>query len=38
MAFTPRLNSSGMLNNPKWYSENIFYQAGYGLPNCTCYA
>lgn len=38
MAFTPRLNSSGMLNNPKWYDENIFYQAGYGLPNCTCYA
>lgn len=36
--FTPRLNSSGMLNNFKWYSENIFYQAGYGLPNCTCYA
>ena len=36
--FTPRLNDSGMLNNPKWYSENPFYQAGYGLPNCTCYA
>lgn len=38
MAFIPRLNSSGMLNNPKWYSENVFYNAGYGLPNCTCYA
>lgn len=37
-SFTPRLNSSGMLNNPKWYSDNVFYNAGYGLPNCTCYA
>ena len=39
MAFTPRLNSDGMLNNPWWYSSgNIFYAAGYGLPNCTCYS
>lgn len=37
--FTPRLNSNGMENNPWWYSSgNIFYAAGYGLPNCTCYA
>ena len=36
--FEPRLNDDGMLNNPYWYSENPFYQAGYGLPNCTCYA
>lgn len=34
----PRLNSDGMLNNPYWYSLNPFYQSGYGLPNCTCYA
>ena len=38
MAFTPRLNDNGILNNPKWYSDNPFYQSGYGMPNCTCYA
>ncbi|HIR00521.1 MAG TPA: CHAP domain-containing protein [Candidatus Scybalocola faecavium] len=38
MAFTPRLNSSGMQGSVYWYSGNPFYQSGYGLPNCTCYA
>ena len=39
MPFTPRLNSSGMVDNPWWYSSgNVFWAAGYGLPNCTCYA
>lgn len=38
MAFTPRLSDSGMQGNAWWYSNgNIFYAAGYGLPNCTCY-
>lgn len=36
--FTPRLTSDGMEGNPYWYSKNPFYQAGYGLPNCTTYA
>lgn len=36
--FVPRLNDSGMRNNPYWYGNNPFYQSGYGLPNCTCYA
>lgn len=36
--YTPRLNSDGMQGNPYWYSDNPFYQSGYGLPNCTCYA
>ena len=36
--YTPRLNSSGMYNNPMWYSDNPFYNSGWGLPNCTCYA
>lgn len=36
--FVPRLNSRGIRGNPYWYSRNPFYQAGYGLPNCTCYA
>lgn len=39
MAFTPRLNSDGMQGSRYWYSSsNPFYAAGYGLPNCTCYA
>lgn len=38
MAFTPRLDSTGIVNNPKWYSQNPFYISGYGMPNCTCYA
>lgn len=38
MSFVPRLTDSGILNNPKWYSQNPFYQSGYGMPNCTCYA
>ena len=38
VAFVPRLTRAGMLNNPYWYSRNPFYLAGYGLPNCTCYA
>ena len=45
--FTPRLDDSGMLNNPFWYADNPYWQAetppplpphDYGLPNCTCYA
>ena len=36
--FEPRLSSAGMSGNSLWYSNNPFYQAGYGLPNCTCYA
>ena len=36
--YEPRLNSDGMNGNPYWYSQNPFYLAGYGLPNCTCYA
>ena len=36
--FEPRLNSNGINGNPYWYSRNPFYLAGYGLPNCTCYA
>lgn len=39
MAFTPRLNSIGILNNDHWYSnDNPYYATGYGMPNCTCYA
>jgi surface antigen len=36
--FVPRLNSNGMRGNPYWYANNPFYTAGFGLPNCTCYA
>lgn len=36
--YTPRLDDTGILNNPLWYSDNPSYQSGYGLPNCVCYA
>lgn len=36
--YEPRLNSDGMANSPYYYSLNPFYNAGYGLPNCTAYA
>ena len=38
MAYTPRLTSDGIVDNFHWYSDNPFYQSGYGMPNCTCYA
>lgn len=25
-------------DNKYYYKDNIFYQCGYGMPNCTCYA
>ena len=25
-------------DNKYYYSDNVFYQCGYGMPNCTCYA
>lgn len=37
MAFIPRLTDQGMLNNPMYYSDNFYYQIGYGLPNCTAF-
>lgn len=36
--FTPRLSSDGIEGSYYWYEGNPFYIAGYGLPNCTCYA
>lgn len=24
--------------NKHFYKDNVFYQSGYGMPNCTCYA
>lgn len=36
--FIPRLTPEGIYENKFWYSSNPFYQAGLGLPNCTCYA
>lgn len=38
MAFTPRLDDTGMLNNPYWYSSTNPYYPANGMPNCTCYA
>lgn len=36
--YIPRLSDIGIPGNPYYYSRNPFYQAGYGMPNCTCYA
>ena len=36
--FTPRLDDTGIVGNFHYYSDNIFYQSGYGMPNCTAYA
>ena len=36
--FYPRLTADGINGNRLWYADNPFYQNGYGLPNCTCYA
>lgn len=37
MAYKPRL-SAPSTSNKFWYGLNPFYQSGFGLPNCTCYA
>lgn len=37
MAYTKRLQAPSK-SNKYYYSDNPFYKAGYGLPNCTCYA
>lgn len=36
--FTPRLTADGIYLSKYYYADNPFYQSGYGLPNCTCYA
>ena len=43
LEYHPRLAENddywGPIRGSKYYySDNIFYQIGYGLPNCTCYA
>lgn len=36
--FEPRLTDTGIVGSPYYYSLNPFYNAGYGMPNCTAYA
>lgn len=37
-AFKPRLTAPAP-TNPYYYSDrNVFYEYGWGMPNCTCYA
>ena len=36
--FTPRLDDTGIQGDFHYYSDNPYYQSGYGMPNCTCYA
>lgn len=35
--FKPRFTAPNS-NNNYYYKNNPYYQSGYGLPNCTCYA
>lgn len=35
--FIPRTTAPST-DDPKFYRDNPFYQSGYGMPNCTCYA
>ena len=36
--YTPRLTAPSY-SNPYYYSDkNVFYEYGWGMPNCTCYA
>ena len=37
LSYTPRLSAPGT-DNAYYYANNPFYQSGYGMPNCTCYA
>ena len=37
MAYSPRL-SAPSTSNKYYYKLNPYYQSGFGLPNCTCYA
>lgn len=37
MGFTARTTAPKQ-DNAKYFSDNPFYQAGYGMPNCTAYA
>ena len=36
--YEPRLNTDGMEGSKYYYTDNVFYLSGWGLPNCTCYA
>ena len=37
MAYSPRLSAPSK-SSKYYYSDNVFYNSGYGMPNCTCYA
>jgi len=36
-SFSPR-TSAPASNNPYYTTKNVYYNDGYGMPNCTCYA
>ena len=38
MPYVPRLNGNTTYRNPYYTTRNPLYQAGYPMPNCTCYA
>lgn len=38
MAFTPRLNDTGIVGSRYWSAPDNPYYPNYGMPNCTAYA
>ena len=36
--YTPRLTAPDYSNKYYYSDANVFYEYGYGMPNCTCYA
>jgi surface antigen len=36
--YVPRLSAPAKTNKYYYSDNNVFYQYGYGMPNCTCYA
>lgn len=37
-SYTPRLTAPAKTNGYYYSNKNVFYAAGWGMPNCTCYA
>lgn len=37
MSYNPRLSAPSR-SNKYYFSDNVFYNSGYGMPNCTAYA
>lgn len=38
MPFYPRLTEDGLRTSPYYTTKNVYYNNGWGMPNCTAYA